>query len=260
MNLSGAITFICALMLFSTAAIAEQVSFPSSSTYFGKKVNLAGTLRIPAGKTKSPVVILMHGCGGLFGAVRTSLHSHANALHNAGFATLVLDSFTPRGIKQDWVCEKLSRLSAARGFRQRDVVDAISFFDERDDIDTSNVFVMGQSNGGSVAALMTYGKISKHIRAAVSYYPWCGAIPYKPLVPLLAFTGGQDDWTPAKECLAREAGHGNITVIHYSDATHSFDLPIPEIIFKGHKLAGSPAATKDSRSRMVRFLAEQVKR
>jgi len=240
-------------ILSQPSMAAQEVSFQSSSTYFGKEVTLTGTLRLSGSHEKQPIVILLHGCGGLVGAVRTGLHSHANKLNNNGFATLVLDSFRPRGIERDWVCERISRLSAAQGYRQRDVKDAIKYLETIPAIDTSKVFVVGQSNGGSVSSLMTYKRNAKFIRAAVAYYPWCGAVPYKPLVPLLVFTAEKDDWTPPKECLDRAPGSANLTVRNYSGATHSFDLPIPRIKFRGHILEGDPKATRDSQNRMVKF-------
>ncbi len=253
-------TIVVLLFLQTTLLAAEQVSFASSSTYYGKKVTLTGALGLSDKAGKQPIVILLHGCGGIWGAANISLHSHAGTLNKSGFATLIIDSFRPREIDFDWVCQLISRLTAAQGYRQRDVVDAIRFLGTLPDIDASNVFVMGQSNGGSVASLMSYGKNSELIRAAVAYYPWCGAVPYTPLIPLLVFTGEKDDWTPADECLVRQGGSDKLTVKNYPNTYHSFDLPIPKITFLGYNLEGNPAATADSAARMIDFFLKNLKK
>ncbi len=248
-------------MLFAnnaTAQAAETISFPSSSTYFGKDVALTGQLAFADSDERQPLVILLHGCGGLIGAVRTSLHSHANALNRHGFATLVMDSFKPRGHEDDWVCQKLSRIAAAQGYRQRDVIDAIEHLGSHPKIDISKTLVMGQSNGGSVASLLSYGSDAERIIAAVAFYPWCGAVPFEPRVPLMVLAGEKDEWTPPADCIERAKGCELITVKTYPGATHSFDLPIPRITYMGHVLEGDETATKDSQRRMIEFFKHAI--
>ncbi|HKA41105.1 MAG TPA: hypothetical protein VKF40_03855 [Burkholderiales bacterium] len=62
---------------------------------YGKPVTIGGELRLPRGATeKFPVVILMHGSGG----VSAATDRWAQELNAVGIAAFILDSFTGRGI------------------------------------------------------------------------------------------------------------------------------------------------------------------
>lgn len=59
----------------------------------GKPAMLAGELRLPVGTTvKLPAVILVHGSGGIGGAMDMWIHH----LNQAGIATFVVDTFSGR--------------------------------------------------------------------------------------------------------------------------------------------------------------------
>jgi predicted dienelactone hydrolase len=61
----------------------------------GKLVTLAGVLRLPSsGNDRLPVVILLHGSGGIVDFV-TDWEQYLNSM---GVATFTIDSFTGRGI------------------------------------------------------------------------------------------------------------------------------------------------------------------
>ena len=245
-----------AFLAGSSAIAAETLSFPSTSKYGGKPVTLTGEFK-KAGDRK-PLVILLHGCGGVDGAVRSSLRSHASTLGRAGFSTLILDSFNPRGISGGWVCNRDSRMASAQAYRQRDVSDAVDHFSTENLIDPGNIFVLGQSNGGSAASLIALQPI-KGIRAAVSFYPWCGAVPINPKIPLLVLSGEADDWTPPDQCKRFDKEGDKLTVVTYPDAVHSFDLDIAVQIYKGHKVGGNPKARSDAKKRMVSFFKSHRK-
>lgn len=233
------------------AAAKTKVKFVSSSTYSGKKIELSGELQT-TNHTKRGVVILLHGCGGLQGAVKNSLRAHASSLKSAGFATLILDSFTPRGISGGWVCARDSRMASAQAYRQRDVKDAINFLKSQQTINADRVYVMGQSNGGSVTSLIAHRPI-KGVRAAVAFYPWCGAVPSNPKIPLLVLSGQADDWTPPKRCKSLDKSGDRLTVVTYPGAVHSFDLNIPVQTYQGHQVGRNSKARANARRRMVEF-------
>lgn len=250
---------ILAVFIYSfPVSAAEKVQFDSSSTYNEKNVTLTGELSFPKKKASHPVVILLHGCGGLRGAAMNSIRQHANKLNKNGFATLILDSFDPRKNSGGWVCERISRLAHARVYRAEDTLDAIMFLKNRNDIDGENIFLMGRSNGGSTAATLA-NKTGK-IRAITAYYPWCGVVPTKPSLPLLVLSGAEDDWTPPADCKNREGYSSNLTVTVYPNAVHSFDLDIPVITYKGHKVGGNPAALQKSSVAMISFFKKHLKR
>ncbi len=245
--------FIC-LALVSQVAAAERAKFPASSKWRGKPVELSGEFSRPAGAAKVPVVILMHGCGGLGGAVRTSLRAHARYLARNGFAALILDSFGPRRNAGGWVCKGLDRLAQARSYRLKDARDAAKWLKARPDIDGRNIFVMGQSNGGSVALRAAAGG---GFRAVAAYYPWCGAASGN-REPLIVFGGGLDDWVPPDACKRRPQS-ARYRYVHYEKAAHSFDVQSGLRRYLGYRIGYNGAATKDSRVKMVRFFRKHMR-
>lgn len=243
-----------ALAPATTSSANSTVSFAASSSYADKPVTLTGELRSSGGKGRG-TVILLHGCGGLQGAVLSSLRAHASALRSAGFATLILDSFNPRGISGGWVCGRDSRLASAQAYRQRDVRDAVKFLKAQPGINADRIYVMGQSNGGSVVSILAK-RPAKGLRAAVAFYPWCGAVPSNPRIPLLVLSGEADDWTPPTHCKSLDKAGDRLTVVTYKGAVHSFDLNIPVQTYQGHKVGGNSKARSDARRKMIDFFKQ----
>ncbi len=245
------------ILLWPHTAIAKNISFKASSTHQGKKVILKGEYKTP-GNGKYPTVILLHGCGGLLSSVKNSLRNHARALNSNGFATLILDSFGPRNNGNGVVCQRTSSLRSAQAYRGRDVIDAIQHLKTITGSDQKSFFLMGQSNGASVASILA--KSGRHaIRAVAAYYPWCGAVPANPAIPLLVMSGESDDWTPPDRCKKIDKPGGRLSVITYPDTHHSFDLNIPVQHYKGHTVGGNSAARSDARKRMIAFFKAALK-
>lgn len=246
--------FLAVILAAPQLLAAERVKFEASTKWRGKTVQLKGRFSRPAATGKVPVVVLMHGCGGLGSAVRASLNSHARILNQNGFAALVLDSFGPRRIAGGWVCKDLSRLVDARTYRLKDAHDALNWLKSRPDIDARNIFLMGQSNGGSVALLAA---ATGRYRAVAAYYPWCGAASsYRS--PLIVFGAGKDDWVPPDQCAKRrQSGKYRFTL--YPDAAHSFDVRTGSKTYLGYRIGYNGPATTDSRRRMIKFFRKHMR-
>lgn len=239
----------------ATPAIsAERVTIAASQKWHGRTFELRGRFHRPAGKAKVPAVILMHGCGGLGASVNAALSAHARYLVRNGFAALVLDSFGSRGIPGDRVCRRLNRLVEARHYRLGDARDAARWLKSRPDIDGRNIFLMGQSNGGSVALRAA---AAGGFRAVAAYYPWCGAASGN-RVPLIVFGGGRDDWVPPDDC-GRRRQSNRYRFILYDDAAHSFDVKVAARSYLGHRIGYDARATADSRRRMIAFFRQHMR-
>lgn len=252
------------LACLAAPALAEPVTFPAETRHDGTPVTLEASLHLPDGPGPHPAVILMHGCGGLQPAVAKALAIHATALNDAGFATLILDSFGPRGIGGGYVCETYERLGNARNYRMQDARDAKTFLTGRADIDSANIFAMGQSNGGSVAIRLSQ-RDTREFRALAGFYPWCGAFnrlgaKAQLTTPLIVFGGDADDWVPPDNCTTITAEGAEYAVHVYPGAAHSFDLQIPEQRFQGHLVGNNAAAEKDSRAKMIAFFKRHLAR
>lgn len=237
-----------------------------SSTYKG--VSLPGVLHRPDLPGARPAVVLMHGCGGWQNSVFTALEDHAETFRKQGFVVLNLDSFTPRGKQGGMVCESYSELKRARRYRVHDAFDALGYLEAQDFVDSDNIFLVGQSNGGSVAMIaalqtkMRHSKITDNkFRGVVALYPWCGAAGTTRLSlesPLLILGGGKDDWVPPKKCTRFKASGAGLAVKVYNDAVHSFDVKVPVQRFKGKLVGYHREAALDSRKRMLEFFQSNI--
>jgi poly(3-hydroxybutyrate) depolymerase len=139
LRFAAAIAF-SSLALTGVALASEPVSVPVQ--YKGQQIQLTGRFDKPAGAAPFPAVILLHGCTGY------SFHlPHSSAwsavLLGEGYATIILDSFTPRG------GESCGGVPAST--RALDVVAAAYFLASRPDIRRDKIAVMGFSHGGGTA-------------------------------------------------------------------------------------------------------------
>ena len=248
----------------------EDVEFAASNSGQSEQVVLHAQLFRPPGKGPFPAVVLMHGCGGWLPAVQRTLQSYARFLVQSQFVVLNLDSFGPRKRSGGMVCESLQLLTEARSYRVYDAFDALGYLKSLDFIDADNVFLVGQSNGGSVAITAALrggprgnGRTEAAFRAVIAYYPWCGALGGRRITlvsPLLIFAGGQDDWTPPGECARTTASGATLQVKIYPQAAHSFDVDIVHQRYLGKLLGKNDFATNDSRERMLAFLKQHIAR
>ena len=95
-------------------------------------------------------LFLMHGCAGLTPAVKKSLNIHADYFNKHGFVTLIFDSFASRGNTGGKVCSDFDELNKARYYRTFDAFAAHDYLSSLPFVD-GNIYLIGQSNGGSVA-------------------------------------------------------------------------------------------------------------
>jgi dienelactone hydrolase len=248
-------------------AAQEIVKFDSSAS--AERVKLRAELYRPHSGGLSPAVILLHGCSGWQSAVRYTLHSYAEDMQKLGFVVLNLDSFGPRYYSADEMCASNERLRQALAYRTSDVFDAARFLRGQAFVDSRRIFVVGQSNGGSVALNVVVAATQDEyvrrrgypaIRGAVAYYPWCGLLPTKVRLaaPAQVFSGGRDDWASARECAGIEASGAAYQVTVYADAPHSFDLVVAHQKYAGFSIGHDPVAASDSRQRMTAFLNSQA--
>lgn len=245
----------------------ETVSFPASRSHTAEQVMLRAELSRPDGEGPFPAVVLMHGCGGWQPAVRFTMNAYAEFLSRRGFVVLNLDSFGPRRRGGGMVCESFDQLAQARDYRTHDAHDALRYLQAQTFVDGSNVFLMGQSNGGSVAIHVALGlgphagDAASGYRGVVAFYPWCGAFGSHRVnlkAPLLVLGGERDDWVPASECKGVRSTGASMELVIYPEAAHSFDLEVAVHRYLGKLVGKHPQAAEDSRARMLAFFESRV--
>jgi dienelactone hydrolase len=243
---------------------------------------IEGLLLRPPGEGPFPALVLLHGCGGLRtrnGAVQAKPRFWAEHLRDRGYVTLLVDSFSPRGI--DEVCTGRHILSPVRD-RADDARGALRFLQGRTDVRADRIGLLGWSNGAAAALSVLFddGVRDRDFRAAVAFYPNCtrqypGGPDFRPYAPLFILVGALDDWTPAAPCVAlaergRAAG-APIAIKVYPGAHHSFDAPATPVRYRpevrnhnkpqgccGATVGTDPAARADAIVEVTRFFAAEL--
>ncbi len=254
-------------VLKPVAHASTGVSIPVSAR---SGLSLVGHLHRPSSKSRAPAVILMHGCGGWQPPVLAALEDYARYLTANGVVVLNLDSFGPRRNEGGRVCSSFQQLAAARDYRTKDAYAALAYLQAQPFVDPNNVFLIGQSNGGSVALIAAKASTNRRyasgpagFRGTVALYPWCGAAgSLRPNLssPLLILAGGRDDWVPPKDCTRFSPRGASIDVKVYPNAAHSFDLQIPLQRYLGKRIGFDASAAKQARREILKFIKKHSTR
>jgi len=220
---------------------------------------IPAVLKLPAGKGPFPAIIVLHGCGGL-GA---SQLVWAERLNRWGYAALIPDSFTPRGVSR--VCEPDAQGLVTIRDRVGDIGSAAAWLRTQPTIRPRHIGVLGLSHGGATAVLATEQRYADFgLRAAIDYDGPCVDPEVHGDVPILVLAGEADDWGhPARRCLdyAHVVGSGEvINVVVYPGVYHAFDNPeMPRTVSNGHVMEYNRAAAQDSEAKVRDFLERWVK-
>ena len=200
-----------------------------SGRYRQMPVDIHGFLAIPAGSGKFPAVVIGPGSGGYKPWMQDMV---ARRLNDAGIATLVLDSFTGRGVTE--TATNQGNVPTAAG-----VIDgfaALKALASRSEIDVNRLGITGFSRGGTVAMFTNEKKLMQAMElqglqyaAHLPMYPACSTTFDKPdptTAPMWILMGEKDDYTPASQCLPfierlRTAG-SNVKSKIFPDAHHGW--------------------------------------
>ncbi|MFT3962572.1 dienelactone hydrolase family protein [Propionivibrio sp.] len=238
----------------------------------------------PAGEGPFPAVVMLHGCGGAYarsGALNERHLMWGRFLADHGYAALMLDSFTSRGIKE--ICTiKFKERSLKASDRVGDAYAALAYLQGREEIRPDRVALLGWSNGAGVVldAAARSPRPAAAFRAAVAFYPGCtarnqAADRFHPYAPLLLLIGESDDWTPAAPCRALAATvaarHEPMRIVTFPNAYHDFDNPalkgkhvrkeVPNGVNPGQGVttAPDPAAREEAKVRVLQHFDEYLK-
>jgi len=111
------------------------------------------TVHGPDDAERRPVALLFHGCGG----VQPHLADYAAEATRAGWRSVIVDSYAPRGWSRAYGLSLVCTGTRFWGFeRAGDVLATIYGMGQRPDVDASRVVLAGWSHGGwAIMDLMT---------------------------------------------------------------------------------------------------------
>jgi dienelactone hydrolase len=199
----------------------------------GKPVLTTGQLRIPAGTGRFPVVVLLHGSGGM----GPNVEMWTRELNAIGVATFALDGFTGRGLTS------VNTNQAALG-RLNFVLDsyrALDILARHPLVDPQRIALMGFSRGGQGTLYASVKRFHKmwnrsgiDFAAYIPFYPDCATTYIADTDvadrPIRIFGGTVDDYNPIALCKPyverlKAAGH-DVLITEYPTASHAFDNPL----------------------------------
>ncbi|HKN31327.1 MAG TPA: dienelactone hydrolase family protein [Roseiarcus sp.] len=225
---------------------------------------IAGALFKPQGAGPFPAVIYLGFCAGFDEQVERAVQkTWVERLPTKGFATLIVDPYTPRG-QANGVCDQADT-SGSNAYRYalraaEDAYAALNALAKLPDINPKRVFLLGYGHAGNLAILATDSHAAANhpltFAGVVSYWPWCGFGTDFP-VPTLVLIGEKDDWSSPGLCTAIK-DKPNLEVVVLPGATNSFALPgVSDHL--GHHTVYDEKAARDAQARTEAFLAAHMK-
>jgi dienelactone hydrolase len=270
-------TILTTSLVQTTASADELVKFDSAPFIMGQIQQrqarergemptnvpdaIEGYLSKPDGSGPFPAVVYLHGCNGLSTNTRNRM---AELITGWGYVSLVVDSFTIRGIKES--CDMVPTAT------QGDALGALAYLSKLSFVDPRRIAVIGSSQGG-IAALELASTRAVNLfaisdepkfKAAVAYYPQCGFAAEQLGIPTIILIGELDDWTPAKDCerwMVWRTGKGApVKLVIYPGAYHAFDVPTLRngVRFFGHWLKYDADAARRSVLEVHDFLGTEL--
>ncbi len=202
----------------------------------GKPVVVSGHLRIAQGSGRLPVVVMIHGSGGM----GPNIDLWTREFNEMGVSTFALDGFTGRGLTSVNTDQALlGRLNMIL-----DVYRVLDILAKHPRVDASRIALMGFSRGGQAALFaslkrfhQSWNKSGIEFAAYIPFYPDCMTTYQSDTDvadrPIRIFHGTPDDYNPVARCktyVERLRGAGrNVQLAEYPNAAHAFDNPLASL-------------------------------
>jgi dienelactone hydrolase len=261
-SIARQLVYCLALLTSLTVQAQEAVSLPGPGG-----VQIKAWHYKPAGEAAAakPVVIALHGCGGLYstagarkGQLNARHHAMGEMLQAQGYHAIFPDSFGSRGIES--TCSEVQRLKngvrMGMDERRADTLATLAWVRAQPwaDAQRNNVALLGWSNGAMSLLAATDANHSAvkaaglPFKTAIAFYPGCVEAArggYRSNTPLTLLLGADDDWTLPEPCVKLgeqlKAKGDDVMVKVYPGAVHDFDTPLPGVRTRSDIPSRSPA-------------------
>lgn len=198
----------------------------------GKPVTVTGEFRIAQGTGRLPVVVLIHGSGGM----GPNIEAWARELNAMGISTFALDGFTGRGLTS----VNMDQALLGRLAFTLDAYRILEMLAKHPRVDPARIALMGFSRGGQGALFASlkrfhqmWNKSGAEFAAYIPFYPDCMTTYISDTdvdKPIRIFHGTPDDYNPVASCKRyverlRAVGR-DVQLTEYPNAQHGFDNPL----------------------------------
>ena len=239
-----------------------------------------------------PVVMALHGCGGLYaetgarkGLLNARHHAMGEMLAAQGYYAIFPDSFGSRGVPS--ICSEAQRLKNGIRIdmdeRRADILAALAWVRAQAWADAQRVALLGWSHGAMSLLAVTdrhhaaVKAAGEPFKTAIAFYPGCvnaDKAGYRPNTSLTLLLGADDDWTLPEPCIRMaerlQRTGDTVKIKVYPGAVHDFDTPLPGMRQRsdvpsrrpgaspgeGVKAGQNPAAREDAWSRVRETLSQ----
>jgi len=199
----------------------------------GKAVTVSGQFRIAQGTGRLPVVVLMHGSGGM----GPNIDAWSRLFNAMGVSTFAIDGFTGRGL----VSTSSNQAELGRLNFILDIYRSLDILAKHPRVDQQRIVLMGFSRGGQAALFASLSRFHKMwnrsgaaFAAYIPFYPDCSTSYIDDTdvgaTPIRIFHGIADDYNPVASCKTYQArlksAGRDIEIAEYADGQHGFDTPL----------------------------------
>ncbi|MGB6935320.1 MAG: dienelactone hydrolase family protein [Xanthobacteraceae bacterium] len=217
-------------ILIQTLTISDEQFLKGES--FGMPTIISGTLRVAPGTGRHPLVVLVHGSGG----IEENIARWEKVFASLGISTFAINSFTGRGVASTVADQsKLGRLNMVL-----DLYRSLAVLAADPRIDPGRIAVMGFSRGGQATLYASLKRFQKMWNPS-GIDPAVYVALYAPCIttyiddtqvsdhPIRIFHGRTDDWVEVNPCrayferLKRTAK--DVQMTEFPNTWHAFDYP-----------------------------------
>jgi dienelactone hydrolase len=198
----------------------------------GRPTTISGILRVAQGSGRLPLVILVHGSGG----IEENAAVWERLFASIGISTFAIDSFSGRGIVSTVADQsQLGRLNMIL-----DLYRSLAILAAHPQVDPNRIAVMGFSRGGQAVLYATLKRFQKMWNPS-GIDPAAYIALYAPCIttyigdtevtdhPIRIFHGRSDDWVKIAPCRAYfkrlRATSKDVEMTEYRNTWHAFDYP-----------------------------------
>ena len=249
----------------SSLTISDQQFLTGDAN--GKQVTVTAEFRIAQGSGRLPVVVLIHGSGGM----GPNIEYWVREFNAMGISTFALDGFTGRGLTSVNTDQALlGRLNFIL-----DAYRALDILARHPRVDPSRIALMGFSRGGQAtlfASLKRFHKLwnksGTDFAAYIPFYPDCMTTYISDTEvadkPIRIFHGTPDDYNPVAPCKRfvkrLRAADRDVVLTEYPNVWHAFDNPLGSavpVVVKGAQTVRNCQIVEEPKGVLINVASKQ---